>query len=97
MLNWTCSITFEHSGYPAGLHLSLRHDGTQGVDETHDSQSGMLQVGRKNVLVQTNTVSRLVHGVARQEWEIIAVTCGEHNGVHLSERRDMWEINVHCV
>lgn len=84
-LNWACSLTFEDTRYPAGLHLSLGHDGAKGMDETYDSQSWMLHVGRKNVLVQTNTVSRLVQSIARQEWKIIAVTCGEHYSIHLLE------------
>ena len=83
--NWACSLTFEDTCYPAGLHLSLGHDGTKGMDETYNSQSWMLHVGRKNMLVQTNTVSRFVHSIARQEWKIIAVTRGEHNRIHLSE------------
>ena len=64
------------------------------MDETHDSQSGMLHVGRKDVLVQTNTVSRLVCGIARQVRETIVVTCGEHNCIHLQEERDNLGINL---
>lgn len=77
------SLAFEDTCDPAGLHLSLGHDGSKGMDETHNSQSGMLQVGRKNMLVQTHAVPRLVHGIARQEGKVIVVTCGEHNRVHL--------------
>lgn len=83
VIKWICNFTFEDTCDPTGLHLSLGHDGSKGMDETHDSQSRMLHVGRKNVLVQTHTVPRLVHNIARQEWKIIVVTCGEHNGIHL--------------
>lgn len=77
------SLTFEDTGDPAGLHLSLGHDGSEGMDETHDGQCGMLQMWRENVLVQTHTVSRLLHGVFWQVWKIIVVTCGKDNHVHL--------------
>lgn len=58
------SFTFEDTCDPAGLHLSLGHDGSKSVDETNDSQSGMLQVWRKNVLVEPHTVPRLVYSTA---------------------------------
>lgn len=76
------NLTFEDTCNPASLHLSLGHDGSEGMDETHDSQRGMLQVRRENVLVQTQTVARPLH-VVRQVREIIVVTCGKHNCVHL--------------
>lgn len=43
---------------PAGLHLRLGRDGSKGADETHNGRSGMLQVGRKHVLLQTHTALR---------------------------------------
>lgn len=78
-----CSITFEDTRGPACLHLRQDIDGSKPMDETHDSQSGMLYVGRKNMLVQTNAVSRLVCSIARQIRKTIVVTCGEHNCIHL--------------
>lgn len=83
MINWTCSLTFEDTSDPAGLHFSLGHDGSKGMDEAHYSQSGMLHVGRKDVLVQTNTVPRLVQSSVWQVRKIVAVTCGEHDGIDL--------------
>lgn len=77
------SLTFEDTGDPAGLHLSLGHDGSEGMDEAHNRQRGMLQIWRENVLVQTQTVTRLLCGVFRQVWKIIVVTGGKDNRVHL--------------
>lgn len=77
------SLTFEDPGDPAGLHLSLGHDGSEGMDEAHDRQCGVLQIWRENVLVQTHTVARLLQCVFRQVWKIIVVTGGKDNRVHL--------------
>jgi len=83
VINWTRSLTFEDACNPASLNLSLRHDGSKAVDETYDGQSGMLQVGGKDVLVQTHAVPGLVYGVARYVRKIIVVTCGEHDCIYL--------------
>lgn len=79
------SLTFEDTSDPAGLHLSLGHDGSEGMDEAHNSKSWVLQIWRENVLVQTHSVARLVHGVVWQVRKIVVVTCGKHNRVHLRE------------
>lgn len=36
------SLTFKDTGDPAGLYLGLGHDGSKGVDKTHNRQRGML-------------------------------------------------------
>ncbi len=82
------TLTFKDTRDPAGLHFSLGHDGSKSVDETHNSQSGMLQVGRKNMLVEPHTVARLVYNIAWQVWKIIVVACGEHNDINLQQERD---------
>lgn len=77
------ALTFEDSCDPASLHLSLGHDGSQGMDETHHRQRRMLQVRGKHVLVESHAVATPVQAVPRQVWEIAVVAGGENNGVHL--------------
>lgn len=76
-------LTFEDTSDPARLHLSLGHNGSEGMDEAHHSQRGVLQGGWEHMLVQANAVTTLVHGIARQEGEVIVVPCGKHNNIHL--------------
>ena len=76
-------ITFEDTSYPARLHLSLGHNGSKGMDETHHSQCGVLQGGWENVLVKAYTVPSLVHCILGQEGEIIVVPRSEHDDIHL--------------
>lgn len=57
------------------------------MDETHNSQSGMLQVGREDVLVQAHAVARLIQSTVWQKGKIIVVSCGEHNGIYLKQGR----------
>lgn len=71
------SLTSEDTGDPAGLYLGLGHDGSKGVDKTHNRRCGMLQVGGKYMLVEAHTVAALVHDVAWQVWEIIVVASGK--------------------
>lgn len=55
------------------------------MDEAHNSQSWLLQIWRENVLVQTQTVARSVHGVVWQVRKVVVVTYGKHNRVHPRE------------
>lgn len=57
------------------------------MDETHNSQSGMLQVGREDVLVQAHAVTRLIQSTAWQKGKIVVVSCGEYNGIYLKQER----------
>lgn len=51
--------TCKNSGGPAGLHLSQRGDGPQGVDEAHHSQRWLSESRREDVLVEAQSVATL--------------------------------------
>lgn len=77
------AFTFEDPCDPASLHLSLRHDGSQCMDETHHRQRWILHVRREHMLVESHTVATAVQAIPRQVREIVVVASGKHNCVYL--------------
>ena len=52
-----CSgLTQKQVDEPSALQFSDGHDGSDGLHETNDSQGGVRKPGRKDVLVQPNSV-----------------------------------------
>lgn len=73
----TCS-TFKDMHCPSGLHLRDGQGGSQWLHQANHSQSGMVQLWRKHILVEGCFVLRHWDYIRRQEWKRELVTCGEH-------------------
>lgn len=63
---------------PSGLHLGDGQGGSQWLHQANDSQSGMVQLWRKHVLVERRFVLRHRDYIRGQEWKRELVTCGKH-------------------
>lgn len=71
-------FTFEDPCSPSSLHFTDRHDGSQWLHQSNDSQRGALQVRWKHVLVQRCVVISHWNHIRGQKRKGKLVTCCKH-------------------